>query len=186
MSAPKTLAARYQGALCNWSRFGLTALPAMAQLVHVIHVPDQRRFTASDGGETWGSMQTVLLIEDDPANLVAEALVLRSFGFTVLEASSRGEAWRVCHRHQRPIHLVVAKAILDNHRTSDFIARLRLVYPQIRALIVSETSSAEFADNQSMPCEFAFLQKPFRLETLGDTIRKLLDGPKKRAVSSIS
>ncbi len=157
----------------------------MAQLVHVIHsIPDQRRSTASDGRETWGSMQTVLLIEDDPANLVAQALVLCSFGFTVLEASSRGEAWRVCHRHQGPIHLVVAKAILDNHR--DFIARLRLVYPQIRALIVSETSSAELADNQSMPCEFAFLQKPFRLEILGDTIRKLLDGPKKRAVSSIS
>jgi len=187
MPTPKTLAARYQGALCNWSRFGLTALPAMAQLVHVIHsIPDQRRSTASDGRETWGSMPTVLIIEDDPTNLVAQALVLRSFGFTVLEASSRGDAWRVCHRHQGPIHLVVAKAILDNQRTSDFIARLRLVYPQIRALIVSETSSAEFADNQSMPCEFSFLQKPFRLEILGDTIRKLLDGPKKRAVSSIS
>ena len=159
----------------------------MAQLVHVIHsIPDQRRFTASDGRETWGLMQTVLLIENDPANLVAQALVLRSFGFRLLEARSRGEAWRACHRHQGPIHLVVAKVILDNHRTSDFIARLRLVYPQICVLIVSETSSAELADNQSMPCEFAFLQKPFRLDTLGDTIRKLLDGPKKRAVSSIS
>jgi hypothetical protein len=83
----------------------LTALPAMAPLVHVIHsIPDQRRVTASDGRETWGSMQTVLLIENDPANLVVQALVLRSFGFTVLEASSRGEAWRVCHRHQGPIH----------------------------------------------------------------------------------
>jgi len=93
MPTPKTLAARYQGALCNWSRFGLTALPAMAQLVHVIHsIPDQRRSTASDGRETWGSMQTVLIIEDDPTNLVAQALVLRSFGFTVLEASSRGDA----------------------------------------------------------------------------------------------
>jgi two-component system, cell cycle sensor histidine kinase and response regulator CckA len=165
----------------------LTALPAMAQLVHVIHsIPDQRALQPVMAGKLGGFMQTVLLIENDPANLVAQALVLRSFGFTLLEARSRGEAWRACHRHQGPIHLVVAKAILDNHRTSDFIARLRLVYPQICALILSETSSAELADNQSMPCEFAFLQKPFRLDTLGDTIRKLLDGPKKRAVSSIS
>jgi two-component system cell cycle sensor histidine kinase/response regulator CckA len=152
----------------------------------MIHsIPDQRRVAAVMAGDL-GVYADVLLIENDPANLVAQALVLRSFGFTVLEASSRGEAWRVCHRHQRPIHLVVAKAILDNHRTSDFIARLRLVYPQIRALIVSETSSAELADNQSMPCEFAFLQKPFRLDTLADTIRELLGGPKRRAVSSLS
>jgi len=165
----------------------LTALPAMAQLVHVIHsIPDRRRFTASNGRETWGFMQTVLLIENDPANLVGQALVLRSLGFTLVEARSRGEAWRACHRHQGPIHLVVAKATLDNHRTSDFIARLRLVYPQICALIVSETSSAELADNHSMPCEFAFLQKPFRLDTLGDTIRKLLGGPKRKTVSSLS
>ena len=30
-------------------------------------------------------MQTVLVIESDPANLLALALILRSFGYTVLE-----------------------------------------------------------------------------------------------------
>lgn len=131
-------------------------------------------------------MQTALVIEDDPATLITWAFVLRSYGFTVLEASSRGEAWRVCQKHQGPIHLVVVKATLDNHRTSDFIARLRLLFPQIRAVCVSEASSAEFADNQSIPRELAFLQKPFHLETLVGTIRELLAEPMNRAASSIS
>jgi DNA-binding NtrC family response regulator len=130
--------------------------------------------------------ETILIIENDSSNLVALALILRSFGYAVLEASCRGEAWRVCHRHQAPIQLVVTNAILDNHPVSDFVARLRLVYPRVRALLVSEPSSGELADNQSMPHECALLQKPFRADALADTIRGLLDGAKQRAVSSPS
>ena len=133
-----------------------------------------------------GPRQTILLIESDPANLIAESLILRCLGYTVLETASRSEAWHVLHKHGPPIHLVVAKGIQDNHRTKDFVARLRLACPQIRALFISEASSAELADNQSMPRESAILQKPIRLETLASVIRELLDEPKKRAVSSIS
>lgn len=128
------------------------------------------------------AVQVALAIEDDPEALIAWAFVLRSLGFTVLEAGSRGEAWRVCQKHQGPIHLVVAKS---NHRTSDFIARLRLMCPQICAVCVSEVSSVEF-DDQQIPRDFVSLQKPFRLETLADTLRELLAKPKIRAGSSIS
>ena len=129
-------------------------------------------------------METILLIENDPATLVAQSLILHSFGYTVLEARSRGEAWRTCQKHPGPIHLVVTKPLRDNRRTRGFIARLRLIHPQIRALFVSEASSPDLASNQSMPCEYAFLRKPFRVDALADTIRGLLDGPKTRAVSS--
>ena len=35
-------------------------------------------------------MQTVLLVENDPAKLVARSLILRCFAYKVLEAGSRG------------------------------------------------------------------------------------------------
>jgi two-component system cell cycle sensor histidine kinase/response regulator CckA len=127
-------------------------------------------------------MQTVLLIENDPAKLVTQSLILRCFGYTVLEAASRGDAWRVCHEHQGPIHLILTKPILDDS-SSDFIARLQCLYPEIRALFVSDASSAELAD---MPCEYTVLHKPFRPDALADTIRQLLDDPKTSAVSSFS
>ena len=44
-------------------------------------------------------MDTILLIENDPTNLLARSLVLRCFGYAVLEADSRGEAWSVCGDH---------------------------------------------------------------------------------------
>jgi len=129
-------------------------------------------------------METILLIENDPALLVAVAFLLRCFGYRVLEAGSRGEAWRACHRYSAPIHLVLTKALADKDSTGEFVARLQLVYPHIRAaLFVPEVSPVELTD---MPCEYAFLRKPFRAEAFADTIRELLEGPKKRAASFLS
>jgi CheY-like chemotaxis protein len=126
-------------------------------------------------------METILLIETDPVKLVALALVLRCFGYTVLEAGSRGEAWGICCEHRGPIHLAMTDAVPDS---SEFITRLQIPYAQIRAvLFVSEASSAQVAD---MPCKYALLQRPFRVNDLANTIRGLLDGAKIRSASSLS
>ena len=121
-------------------------------------------------------METVLVLESDSANLVAQSLILRCFGYGVLEASSRAEAWRACDEHQGSIHLVLMKAIPDIDSSREFVARLRLMCPQIVGLFVSDTSSTELADKQHMPSEYAFLQKPFPADALAGAIRGLLDG----------
>ena len=128
-------------------------------------------------------MQIILVIESDPAALVAQSFVLRSFGYAVLEAGSRGEAWRACNEHQGPIDLVMMKAVADNDNSQDFITRLQLVCPQLRALVVCDPSSVEVADKQRLPCECAFLQKPFRVETLAEVLRELVGGSKEVASS---
>jgi DNA-binding NtrC family response regulator len=130
-------------------------------------------------------MQTILLVENDAAKLVARSLILRCFGYTVLEAGSRGEAWRVCHNHSGPIHLILTTAIPANSSSIQFVARLQLLYPEIRALFLSDALSSEWADKQGMP-ECAFLQEPFRVDVLADTIRGLLDRPKTTRAASLS
>jgi hypothetical protein len=65
---------------------------------------------------------------------------------------------------------------------NEFVADLQLIYPQIRALFVSHASSAELADTSS---EHAFLQTPFRVDDLANTIRGLLDGAKIELASSL-
>ncbi|HUJ21285.1 MAG TPA: hypothetical protein VLX58_07175 [Bryobacteraceae bacterium] len=130
-------------------------------------------------------MQTVLVMEKDTATLVAWALVLRSFGFTVLEAASRGEAWRACHLHRRPVDLILTKAASDNGTSDEFVSRLQLMCPRMRAVFVCDALSAELAGRLSMPCEYAVVRKPFRAEVLADTITGLLDGSM-GAASSLS
>ena len=131
-------------------------------------------------------MGTILLIEEDPADLIALSLILRCFGYTVLEALNRGEAWRVCCEHLGPVHLVMMNAALNDDSFPDFITRLQLVCPRIGALFLTNVSPAEFSDNQRLPYERTCLQKPFPPSTLADTIRRLLDRLERRAGSLVS
>ena len=128
-------------------------------------------------------MQTVLLVEDAPATLIAWSLILRCFGYTVVEAGSRDDAWRACHEHQGPIHLILMRVDLDEDSAIEFVTRLQLLYPQMRAVLVSDESAPEFHDQQLIPCAYAFLQRPFRADALADAIRGLLGGAKTKAVS---
>ncbi len=134
-------------------------------------------------GETKFIMHTILLIENDPAHLVVQSLLLHCFSYTVLEASNEGEAWFASQQHEGPIHLVMLKAVLENNSTTKFVARLQLVYPQIRALLVCDELPVELAD---MPCEYTFVQKPFRVEVLAYAISGLLQNPRNRAASFLS
>ena len=131
-------------------------------------------------------METILLIESDPASLVALALVLRSLGYEVLEAGSRGEAWSVCCGHQEPIRIVMTEVALDGDGLSEFVTRLQLVCPQIRALVFCDADPSKLAYKRHVPCEHAFLQRPFRVEAFAEIIRTLLYGAKMKSASSLS
>ena len=129
-------------------------------------------------------MDTILLIENDPTNLLARSLVLRCFGYTVLEASDRGEAWSYSREHSGTIRLIMMEVSLNPEGAYEFFTRLQLVHPQIRALLLTDASSARMAEKFAVPCECYFLQRPFRADALADAIKGLLDGPKARAVSA--
>ena len=129
-------------------------------------------------------MDTILLIENDPTNLLARSLAVRSFGYTVLEASDRGEAWSFCGEHSGTIRLIMMEVSLNPEGAYEFFTRLQLVHPQIRALLLTDASSARMAEKFAVPCECYFLQRPFRADALADAIKGLLDGPKARAVSA--
>jgi CheY-like chemotaxis protein len=124
---------------------------------------------------------TILLIESEPANLIGLALILRSFGYNVLEADSADEAVRNCQEHLGPIHVVVTKSNLNDENASEVVARLESMCPQIRAVLISDESADELAVANTSGC--AFLRTPFRADALADTITRLLDSPKKKAAS---
>jgi DNA-binding NtrC family response regulator len=130
------------------------------------------------------AMQTILLIENDPPTLIARSLILRCFGYAVLEADSRGKAWSVCAEHRGPIHLTVMEVRLDHESVHEFFTRLQLVHPEMRALVLTDASSIRMAENLAMTCVCSFLHRPFQADDLADSIRALLDAPKERTVTS--
>jgi DNA-binding response OmpR family regulator len=127
-------------------------------------------------------MQTVLLIEHDSAHLIAQALVLRSFGYTVLEASTQMEAVRACREHQGPIHLAVTKAVRGTG-SGEVVERLRRLCPEIRVLFLSDRSPVECGALRDMYSDCAFLQKPFRTQAVADALKKLLENTRTMTAS---
>src|SRR5689334_12626846 len=99
-------------------------------------------------------MLTVLLIESEPATLIALAMILRSFGYSVLEADTPDEAERICQEHLGPIHVVVTKAILDDEYASEIVARLESLCPRIRAVLISDEPTDELASINTSGCTF--------------------------------
>jgi len=128
-------------------------------------------------------METILLIETDPVNLLALALILRSLGYTVLEVDSQDEAVCACHDHGGPIDLMVTTALLQNEDAKRGVKRSELLNWPTRALFLSDEPPNELPD---ATYEHAFLRTPFRVEALATTISELLHGPQSAIVSSAS
>ena len=60
-----------------------------------------------------GTTEARRLLVEDQANLrVSLALVLRDFGYQVLEAGSADEAMRLVRAHAGPIHLLVSDVVM--------------------------------------------------------------------------
>lgn len=128
-------------------------------------------------------METVLLIEHDPARLIAQALVLRSFGYRVLEASTQMEAARACREHRGSVHLAVTKAVRGNG-AAEVVERLRRVCPEIRVLFLSDKSPGECGGIRDMYGDCAFLQQPFRTEALADALQRLRENSRVMTAAS--
>ena len=58
--------------------------------------------------------ETLLLVEDDDAVRALARHVLKSCGYTLLEASDGREAIRIAEKHDGPIHLVVSDVVMPH------------------------------------------------------------------------
>ena len=96
-------------------------------------------------------MQTLLLIESDPAQLIALAMILRSGGYTVLEADSADEAIRTYLAHPRPVELLLTEAAPAGHKRLDVIERLLELSPEMRVVLLVDSPPENLPDAGTLP-----------------------------------
>jgi two-component system cell cycle sensor histidine kinase/response regulator CckA len=118
--------------------------------------------------------ETVLLVEDEPAVRALAAGMLRSFGYTVLEASQGDEALAVSDAHRGPVDLLVTDVVMPGMRGPEVAHRLRVRRPGVRVLFVSGYGGDMMAP---LGTRVDFLQKPFTADDLARRVRKALDRP---------
>ena len=119
--------------------------------------------------------ETILIAEDQEAVREMVTEFLSNLGYKVLPARNGAEALHLASHFEGPIHLLVTDAIMPEMGGAALATRLAQILPAIKILYVSGYASDEQALAGVVARGEAFLQKPFTLAALVQTIRVLLD-----------
>jgi CheY-like chemotaxis protein len=120
--------------------------------------------------------ETILLVEDEQAVRDFTSLLLRAWGYSVLEAALPSEAIAIAQREGDAIRLLLTDVVMPEMRGSELASR---VLPSCRFAAVlfmsgyPDDEGPGLAGRGSKP---RFLSKPFTPESLARKVREAIDG----------
>lgn len=155
----------------------LTSEPGCGTTV-IIHLPraypagETVALETSEQIDLKGS-ETILLVEDDPAVRALTERVLRSHGYTVLEAGDGYEALAIA-AGEHPIHLLLSDHVIPHMSSESLVHHLTSLIPAMKVLFMSGYVVEPRPADQALQ-EAPVLQKPFTPHALLQQVRAVLD-----------
>ena len=119
--------------------------------------------------------ETVLLVEDEGLVRTLASRSLRSYGYTVIEATSAADALRATADLDGRLDLVVTDVVMPGMSGQELAQRLVSSRPQAKVLFVSGYPDDLIREHGVIEPGIAFLQKPFSPEALSRRVRQMLD-----------
>jgi two-component system, cell cycle sensor histidine kinase and response regulator CckA len=119
--------------------------------------------------------ETLLLVEDDDSVRELTATILRSRGFTVVEAASGEDAEAVMAGDGRRIDLVLSDIVLSGMSGPTLVERLHATWPDLPVVFMSGYADDAVVRHGLLEREVAFVQKPFVPDVLLRKVRETLD-----------
>jgi CheY-like chemotaxis protein len=119
--------------------------------------------------------ETILLVEDDTAVRSLMTRTLRTFGYTILEASDGREALNVAKNHPLPIQLLVSDVVMPEMNGPHLAQQLLGERPELKVLFVSGFPQTALAGG-TVNRHVGFLSKPFTAATLASAVDTCLRG----------
>lgn len=120
---------------------------------------------------------TVLVVDDEEMILNFCGACVEEAGFRVLTASNGLEAVAIFAAHADEISLVILDLSMPQMDGVATFAELRLIRPDVQVVISSGYGEQNVAERFGSAGPAAFLQKPFAVQTLLETISRLTDRP---------
>ena len=114
---------------------------------------------------------SILLVEDEEAVRAFAARALVSRGYTVLEADSGLDGLRVVEEMEGKLDLIVSDVIMPEMDGPSMLMELRNRGVMAKVVFVSGYADDAFARSLPEGMEFQFLQKPFSLKQLIETVK---------------
>lgn len=136
---------------------------------------DTARPGIAGGGAEIGS-ETILLVEDEDEVRRVLNQILVSKGYRVLQAGSGEEALVISRLHRGTIDLLLTDVTMPQMKGPELAARLLTERRETRVVYMSGYNEELLSDGESAApiC----LNKPFSSQTLGRTVREVLDVPR--------
>jgi CheY-like chemotaxis protein len=121
-------------------------------------------------------VETILLVEDEPAVRRVEVRLLEAQGYRVVSASSGEDALRMIEDGHENFHLLLTDVVLAGGMSGPVLAdRVRAVKPDLKVLFVSGYTKDVTILQGLREHSIALVQKPFTVEALGEKVRQVLD-----------
>ena len=124
-----------------------------------------RKLTADAEG-----VETILIVEDQPATAQITRILLESWGYRVLEARCTDEAKGLFERHGHQVHLLLTDVTMPGTNGEQLAAELQSLRPDLRVVFMSGSAADHLLDTSA-----AFLPKPFNPGSLSRMVRRVLD-----------
>lgn len=119
--------------------------------------------------------ETILLVEDEDIVREITRKILQKEGYTVLSASSGPMALTIGVQYQEPVHLILSDVLMPGMSGPETVSQLKAGHPLTKVLYMSGHTENAIVHHGVLDQGVAFIQKPFRRETLLRKVRELLD-----------
>jgi two-component system cell cycle sensor histidine kinase/response regulator CckA len=120
--------------------------------------------------------ETVLVVEDQDAVRQLACIILKDYGYRVLQASNGPDAIALAERYPAIIHLLMTDIILPLMDGRVLAGKLKIARPEIKVLYVSGYSEERIGTSAALEGDLAYLSKPFTSEVLAKRLRDILAG----------
>ncbi len=114
-------------------------------------------------------------MEDEPAIIDVATMILEQQGYTILSASTPGDAIRIAEEHDGRIHLLITDVIMPDMNGRDLAKQLQSRFPELKCLFMSGYTANVIAHHGVLDDGVHFMQKPFTLSAIASKVREVLD-----------
>jgi len=136
---------------------------------------NDQKLVKDQAEESPRGLETILLVEDEPAILNMVAMLLKKQGYTVIAANTPGEAVRLANEHSDKIDLLITDVVMPEMNGRDLAHNLISLSPTLKCLFMSGYTTDVIAHHGVLDEGMHFIHKPFALPDLAIKVRKVLD-----------
>jgi two-component system, cell cycle sensor histidine kinase and response regulator CckA len=120
-------------------------------------------------------IETVLIAEDHEGIREVASSILRSHGYTTILAADGHEALRLFRQDPSRIDIVILDVAMPGLSGTEAFSQMSALRPDLPVVFTSGHTSESASLNSNIAAGAAFLQKPYSLSALSQTVRRTLD-----------